>query len=116
MRVHRGHDDGKQYKVRCFIGWYRHITLVMLAHAFLAVICSQHRNGPVGDASPLSPVASIPLAIPTPQASLCLPVLHTLALPAPLCFQYPLFLFLLCALASQCPRPCPLLALSIQPP
>src|SRR6266404_7280126 len=60
-----------------------HITLVMLAHAFLAVICSQHRTDPVGDASPLPPVASIPLAIPTPQASLCLPVLNTLALPAP---------------------------------
>src|SRR6266436_5780909 len=71
------------YEVRCFIGWYRHITLVMLAHAFLAVICSQHRTDPVGDASPLPPVASIPFAIPTPQASLCLPVLNTLALPAP---------------------------------
>jgi len=28
-----------QYQVRSFIGWYRHVTLVMLAHAFLRVIC-----------------------------------------------------------------------------
>ena len=71
------------YEVRCFIGWYRHMTLVMLAHAFLAVICSQNRNVTEADASPLSPVASIPLAIPASQAFLCLPVLNTLALPAP---------------------------------
>jgi SRSO17 transposase len=29
-----------QYQVRSLVGWYRHITLVMLAHAFLRVICS----------------------------------------------------------------------------
>jgi SRSO17 transposase len=26
-----------QYEVRRWVGWYRHITLEMLAHAFLAV-------------------------------------------------------------------------------
>jgi len=31
-----------QYEVRSWIGWYRHITLVMLAHAFLTAICAQH--------------------------------------------------------------------------
>src|SRR5438105_13104568 len=30
-----------QYEVRSWIGWYRHITLVMLAHAFLTGICAQ---------------------------------------------------------------------------
>jgi hypothetical protein len=30
-----------QYEVRSWLGWYRHITLVMLAHAFLTMICSQ---------------------------------------------------------------------------
>src|SRR6266516_1397160 len=30
-----------QYEVRSWIGWYRHITLVMLAHAFLAGVCAQ---------------------------------------------------------------------------
>src|SRR5258708_18383800 len=29
-----------QYEVRSWIGWYRHITLVMLAHAFLLAICA----------------------------------------------------------------------------
>ncbi len=72
------------YEVRCFICWYRHITLVMLAHAFLAVICSQNRNVTVGEASPLSPLASIPLAIPAPEASLGLPVLNPLPAPSAL--------------------------------
>jgi SRSO17 transposase len=31
-----------QYEVRSWIGWYRHITLVMLAHAFLTAICAQN--------------------------------------------------------------------------
>ena len=30
-----------QYEVRSWIGWYRHITLVMLAHAFLTGVCAQ---------------------------------------------------------------------------
>ena len=29
------------YEVRSWIGWYRHLTLVMLAHAFLTGICAQ---------------------------------------------------------------------------
>ena len=29
------------YEVRSYVGWYRHITLVMLAHAFLTGICAQ---------------------------------------------------------------------------
>ena len=31
-------------EVRSFVGWYRHITLVMLAHACLAGICAQARS------------------------------------------------------------------------
>ena len=30
-----------QYEVRKWEGWYRHITLAMLAHAYLAVIRHQ---------------------------------------------------------------------------
>ncbi|MEU9315068.1 hypothetical protein [Streptomyces sp. NPDC048295] len=30
-----------QYEVRRHVGWYRHITLAMLAHALLAVLASQ---------------------------------------------------------------------------
>ncbi len=32
-----------QYEVRSYLGWYRHITLVMLAYAFLVSICVQER-------------------------------------------------------------------------
>lgn len=30
-----------QYEVRRYVGWYRHITLAMLAHAFLAALAAQ---------------------------------------------------------------------------
>jgi SRSO17 transposase len=43
-----------QYEVRSWIGWYRHITLVMLAHAFLTVVCTQdkdHLSSPIPQAS-----------------------------------------------------------------
>lgn len=30
-----------QYEVRRYIGWYRHITLAMLAHAFLAAMAAK---------------------------------------------------------------------------
>jgi SRSO17 transposase len=32
-----------QYEVRCWTGWYRHQTLVMLAHAFLTVVCAKEQ-------------------------------------------------------------------------
>ncbi len=32
-----------EYEVRSWIGWYRHITLVLLAHAYLAGICATER-------------------------------------------------------------------------
>ena len=37
-----------EYEVRLWVGWYRHITLALLAHAFLAVI------------GPTPPVATVP--------------------------------------------------------
>ncbi|MFJ2021900.1 IS701 family transposase [Streptomyces nodosus] len=33
-----------QYEVRRYVGWYRHITLAMLAHAFLAAMTVQERE------------------------------------------------------------------------
>ncbi|MFD7909092.1 IS701 family transposase [Kitasatospora sp. NPDC059747] len=33
-----------QYEVRRYVSWYRHITLAMLAHAFLTVLASQERE------------------------------------------------------------------------
>jgi SRSO17 transposase len=98
-----------QYEVRCFIGWYRHITLVMLAHAFLAVICAKAQNTSIrendqypiysipftihmGDASPplpvpclLPPLMPIFQATPLPisKALSCPPVLHSAPLTVP---------------------------------
>jgi SRSO17 transposase len=64
-RIEEHFQSGKdlgldQYQVRSFVGWYRHITLVMLAHAFLRVICSF-------DQSAISPSAlphTAPLTVP----------------------------------------------------
>ncbi len=40
-----GKDLGlDQYEVRSFVGWFRHLTLVMLASAFLLSICVQRRE------------------------------------------------------------------------
>jgi SRSO17 transposase len=33
-----------QYEVRRYVGWYRHITLAMLAHAFLAAMAGTERQ------------------------------------------------------------------------
>ncbi len=35
-----------QYEVRSWHGWYRHITLAMLAHAFLAALCAKEIGRP----------------------------------------------------------------------
>lgn len=35
-----------QYEVRRYPGWYRHITLAMLAHAFFAAMAAAAGNGP----------------------------------------------------------------------
>ena len=51
-----------QYEVRSYLGWYRHITLVLLASAFLLTICVQAREA--GD-----PPAEAPTARP------CLPLI-----------------------------------------
>ncbi|MDN3265922.1 IS701 family transposase [Streptomyces sp. CSDS2] len=49
-----------EYEVRRYTGWYRHITLAMLAHAFLAALAAQADGGARGAAetdqpSPRSP-------------------------------------------------------------
>jgi len=50
--VEENFENGKDlgmdhYEVRSFIGWYRHITLVLLALAYLAGICATERFSPV---------------------------------------------------------------------
>ena len=52
-----------QYEVRSYLGWYRHLTLVMLAYAFLVQICVQENAPPGPQISPtaLPAPALIPL-------------------------------------------------------
>src|SRR3989440_10066458 len=62
-----GKDLGMDhYEVRSFIGWYRHITLVLLALAYLAGICATERFStvhPTTSESATRPPA-LPLTIP----------------------------------------------------
>ncbi len=46
-----------QYEVRSFIGWYRHVTLVMRAYAFLVGICVQDKAA-TAQHPPLSPLSA----------------------------------------------------------
>lgn len=39
-----------QYEVRSWVGWYRHITLAMLAHAYLTVMRTGRESNPVAGA------------------------------------------------------------------
>ena len=72
-----------QYEVRSYVGWYRHLTLVMLAYAFLVGIC-------VHESPSLPAPAGSPVALP-PQPLIALTtreVRHLLARliwPAPTC-------------------------------
>ena len=54
------------YEVRCFIGWYRHITLVLVALAFLTAICATERCSSSSPASSelAAQLAVLPLTVP----------------------------------------------------
>jgi SRSO17 transposase len=53
------------YQVRSFVGWYRHITLVMLAHALLTVICAEaHAAVSLPSAGPFPRLTEAPLTVP----------------------------------------------------
>jgi SRSO17 transposase len=83
-RIEEDFETGKdmgldQYEVRCWIGWYRHMTLVMLAHAFLASICAENRNASGVDAS----TPCIPSTISGVDASPSLPALEAVPFPVP---------------------------------
>jgi hypothetical protein len=51
------------YEVRSFVGWYRHITLVLLALAYLAGICATARGStvppPISEPVSISPVLAL---------------------------------------------------------
>jgi len=55
------------YEVRCFIGWYRHITLVLLALAFLTGICATERCSTSPPASSELPARPAVLALTVPE-------------------------------------------------
>jgi hypothetical protein len=69
--VEENFENGKDlgldhYEVRSFIGWYRHVTLVLLALAYLTGICATARDStspPATSGSPTQPPA-LPLTIP----------------------------------------------------
>jgi SRSO17 transposase len=47
-----------QYEVRRYPGWYRHITLAMLAHAFLAAVAAQTTERGAAETTPPAPSTS----------------------------------------------------------
>jgi hypothetical protein len=67
--VLRGRDDGTIILLpdRSFVGWYRHVTLVMLALAYLAGICREEKAHLLGVAQPPTEPLTLlvlPLTIP----------------------------------------------------
>ncbi len=63
------------YEVRSWIGWYRHITLVLLAHAFLTGVCAQLEALSVAESA--TPI----LASEEHEPSVVLPALLALTVP-----------------------------------
>jgi SRSO17 transposase len=73
-RIEEDFANGKDlgldhYEVRSFVGWYRHITLVMLALAFLVSLCVQEHHPTVSSADGLPPAGAVapdvvPLSVP----------------------------------------------------
>jgi SRSO17 transposase len=62
-----GKDLGlDHYEVRSYLGWYRHITLVLLAQAFLTGICIRplSRGTPAADRDASPTIALLPLTTP----------------------------------------------------
>src|SRR6266566_4793028 len=55
------------YEVRCFLGWYRHITLVLVALAFLAGICATERCSTSPPAPSALPARPAVLALTVPE-------------------------------------------------
>ena len=55
------------YEVRCFIGWYRHITLVLVALAFLTGICATERRSPSPAAASELPTRPAVLSLTVPE-------------------------------------------------
>jgi SRSO17 transposase len=65
----KGHVGLDNYQVRLYHAWYRHITLAMLAHTFLAILAHRHRakKGDPPQATPRSALTP-PATDPPPPA------------------------------------------------
>jgi hypothetical protein len=87
FRIEEDFENGKDlgldhYEVRNWIGWYRHVTLVMLALAFLTGICASLQAPSLADAAAASPASEErePAAIEPSLLGLTVPeVRHLLA-------------------------------------
>ncbi|MFH9402603.1 IS701 family transposase [Streptomyces sp. NPDC017638] len=64
-----------QYEVRRYPGWYRHITLAMLAHAFLAAVAAQTTERGAAETTPPAPSTS-PWQKSAGSWTLCCPTPH----------------------------------------
>ena len=56
-----------QYEVRSWVGWFRHVTLVLLVLAVLTVLCAQEQAGPPVSAQEMAnqvTASPIPLTVP----------------------------------------------------
>jgi SRSO17 transposase len=78
-----GKDIGlDHYEVRSFVGWFRHMTLVLLVLAVLTVICARERHSSTASESNRTP--AFPVALSVPEVRRLLGRLLFLAVP-PLC-------------------------------
>jgi hypothetical protein len=71
--VEENFENGKDlgldhYEVRSFLGWYRHITLVLLALAYLTGICATAHGSTVPPPTSGPPRSSPVLALTVPEA------------------------------------------------
>src|SRR5690242_10769321 len=53
-----------QYEVRSFVGWFRHMTRVLLVLALLTVVCAAERGSCAGSESDQAPPFPIALTVP----------------------------------------------------
>jgi SRSO17 transposase len=72
-----------QYEVRRYIGWYRHITLAMLAHAFLAALAAQADDAAKGAAETDQPSSRSPWQRYGDSWTLSCPTHEPTATPSP---------------------------------
>jgi SRSO17 transposase len=71
-----------EYEVRRYIGWYRHITLSMLAHAVLTILAAQADDEEKGAAETDQPASRSPWQRSGDSWTLSCPVHEQTAIPS----------------------------------